>query len=260
MKTELMEEILDLTKRSAKPERVNWLMECFDKFVTEFIEMHTKLFQQSDTRATITYLLKEMFPTLPPDDIEKVATYIWKVNYGNRENEKFVEIIQELYKLNEEQITTLMNPSTRKELYIALYSPERLMFMFLEKEIKYERDFKIRSILTRAENTICINKLCSLLLAYYKTRYELIKKYDPFTKFNIIPSDYTSTKEFVESFSDQFKTLLKCHVIELTEMKEIDTIRLDTDAYKLTKIISKYIYEDFHLIKEIIKIILLNEI
>lgn len=264
MNTELMIEFLDLTKRSPyirnrpfKTEREAQLMEQFDNFIKEFIKKHTELSKKSSTRKTITALLKEMFPTLSPEDIEKLAMYIRKLNYADRMNKKFEEVKGELEKLNKEQIETLMDPKTHEALYITLYAPERLMFMFLDKEIKYEKNLSLDTVLSRAENSVGVNKTCSLLLLYYKTLYEQIKKHDPFRKFKIRPSEYNSPEDFLKSFCDKFAALLK----EQTEVpQDVNSNKLEHNAYKLTKIISKYVNEEIPLIIEIAKIMLLNQI
>lgn len=263
MNTELMIEFLDLTKRypyirnrPLKTEREARLVEQFDNFIKDFIKKHTELSKKSSTRKTITALLKEMFPTLPPADIEKLAMYIRKLNYADRQNKKFCEVKEELEKLNKEQIDSLMDPKTSKALYITLYAPERLMFMFLDKEIKYEKNLSFDSILSRAENSIGVNKLCSLLLLYSKTLYEQIKKHDPFTKFNIRPSEYKSPEDFIKSFSDKLEYLLKDEI----NIEDQNINKLEYKAYKLTKIISKYVNEEIPLIMEIAKIMLQNQI
>lgn len=261
METEVIKEILDLTgknpyirRRQLKTKRETDLMEKFDNFMSDFIKVHTKLSKHPHTKKAIPVLLKEMFPSLAPSDIEKLAVFIRKQNYADRTNKKFNVIKEELDKINKERIDTLMDSSTRKELYITLFSPEKIMFLLLEKEIKYERNLLVECILTRAENTIGLNKTFSLLLLYYKTLYEQIKKHDPFTKFNIKPSEYLSPEDFMKSFSEKFETLVKVEPIA-----GVDNDKLEINAYKLTRIISKYVQEEMSLIVEIAKIMILNQ-
>lgn len=254
MEIEVIREILDLTKRSPyvrnrlmKTEREEKLMEQLDKFIEEFNNLYEKLSQHPHTKKTRPGLLKELFPTLSSSEVDKLVKHINRLTYNEKMSKKFTEIQEGLNKINKEQIDALMDPSTGRELYISLYSPERVIFFFIDSEIKFDRKLLIETVLSRAENSIGINRTCTLLLLYYQTLYEQIKKYDPFTKFKITPSEYETSEEFIKTFSNSLESLLKT---------EEDDMSLDIEAYKLTKIISKYVTEDLSLVKEIAKIMM----